>query len=144
MQNTLSNSTHQEVSMSHILDFIKGATGVSCSSHSDLYLCGLQEESLSDLMTNFFKEFHVDSSQYLWYFHNRLPGLNIGADTKFPAQRVVITPQLLLNSAKSKQWCVEYPQHSSTELTNIQYSFFKTGLILILLLTASALLLWHL
>jgi hypothetical protein len=72
-------------------------------------------DDFHELMQDYAKQFKVDMSTYLWYFHADEEGQNFGAlFFKPPYKRVVripVTPEILLASANAGKWLIGYPEH---------------------------------
>jgi hypothetical protein len=105
------------ISEQTIIEFIKDFSGL-VSIHGDTDLFGeakITGDDFHDLMEKYSKEFHVDMSTYLWYFHTDEEGQNVGAIVfESPNQlvgRIPITPKLLSEIANSGQWNISYPDH---------------------------------
>lgn len=69
-----------------------------------------------ELIEAYAKEFHVDCSNLLWYFHNCEEGLNFPGNLFFKSpdemvEYIPITPAILLDFANKGKWDIEYPQH---------------------------------
>ena len=77
---------------------------------------GVDGDDFSELIDVFSEKFNVDVSNFLWYFHFKEEGLNIGSIfVKSPDERVnriAITPTILLESANTGKWSVKYPNHT--------------------------------
>ncbi|MCB9425623.1 MAG: DUF1493 family protein [Flavobacteriales bacterium] len=100
-----------------ILIFIKEQTGIpNLSPDTDIHNKGVGGDDFFDLIESFAKEYEVDISEYLWYFHSdeEASPLFGGLFFKPPymrAQRIPITPLILAEFAKTKKWHFDYPEH---------------------------------
>lgn len=76
---------------------------------------GIEGDDFFELEEEFEEKFMVDMSSYLWYFHHGEEGWNIGAlFSPAPYQQVKhipVTPEILLEAAKTKVWPIGYPLH---------------------------------
>ena len=103
---------------------------------------GVDGDDFFELMEAFSKNFNVDISNYLWYFHHGEEGLNIPGGIFFKppynrVNRIVITPKILLESANSKKWLIEYPEHNLPKKRyDILINQLLFGLFFILVLVA--------
>lgn len=100
-----------------IIEFIKKFAGLD-SIHGETDLFGdanITGDDFHDLISKYSKQFHVDMSTYLWYFHTDEEGQNLGAIFfKSPNQlqgRIPITPKLLTDFANTGLWNIPYPEH---------------------------------
>jgi len=69
-----------------------------------------------ELLPDYQKRFGVNLDGYLWYFHHGEEGCNFPGGLFFPppnkrVQHIPVTPQLLLDCARSGRWNVDYPPH---------------------------------
>lgn len=75
---------------------------------------GIDGDDFSELIDTFSRRFGVDMSAYRWYFHHDEEGVNFGA-TLFDFRpssyvaRIPVTPGILLKSANTGKWAVDYP-----------------------------------
>ena len=102
-----------------VIQLIMDTTG---SSRDELIHChdiagelGITGDDFFELMDAFAKEFNVDMAEFLWYFHTREEGTNLGS-TFFPSpdqrvERIPISLDNLVNMAQSGKWSVDYPAH---------------------------------
>lgn len=86
------------------------------SSQTDLVKdLGIEGDDFSDLIECFSRKYGVDMNSYLWYFHHREEGWNLGALIFKPpytqVKTIPVTPEVLLIAAKMKVWPVKYPSH---------------------------------
>jgi hypothetical protein len=76
---------------------------------------GVVGDDFHEMMENYSKQYDVDLSGYLWYFHTDEEGTNIGGlFFKPPYQRVkriAVTPKMLADFIQTKKWLVNYPPH---------------------------------
>ena len=111
--------TTSKYSFFEIKNFIIYKCG--CDDNEVTYDCdivndlGYWGDDLDEIIDEYSKKFNVDMSTYLWYFHAKEEGHNIGSVFfKAPDERVkhiAVTPTLLLESANSGRWLVSYPEH---------------------------------
>ncbi len=102
----------KEVTMEAILGYLFENTGIQCNKKSDLYGCGMYDDSLSDFLYQFFGAYKVEYSSYLEYFHHDVDGLEHRGTKNTSVNRISITPQILFDAAKSGQWRLDYPEHT--------------------------------
>lgn len=79
---------------------------------ADLGIIGLD---FDELIEEFSSRFDTDTAGYLWYFHSREDGVSPGSFLIPPpndrVERIPVTVQLLVDSARAGRWLVEYPPH---------------------------------
>lgn len=77
---------------------------------------GITGDDFHKMIDSYSKKFHVDMTNYLWYFHTNEEGSSIGsAFFKAPYERVKripVTPKMLLDFANTGKWNIDYPEHS--------------------------------
>lgn len=87
-----------------------------CDFTQDL---GIEGDDFSELIESFAVKYQVNMDSYLWYFHHREEGWNLGALFFKPpyqqVQTIGICPQTLLDAAQSKMWPISYPSHQLTK-----------------------------
>ena len=131
-----------------IIGFIVHKTG--CSEHevsltSDLDNdLGCTGDDFHELMDEFAKTFGVDMNSYRWYFHTVEEGHLHSIGRLFfnpPSERVkhiAVTPSILLDSAISGRWIINYPEHllpkRRFDLLINKFLFFGIILFLIFLM----------
>lgn len=98
----------------------RGVKRSELSHESDLSNdLGIEGDDFSGLIESFAERYQVNMDSYLWYFHHREDGWNLGAlFFKPPYEQVKtigICPQTLLEAAQSKKWPISYPNHQLTE-----------------------------
>ena len=80
---------------------------------------GIEGDDFSELIESFAERYQVNMDSYLWYFHHREEGWNLGALFFKPPNEQVetigICPQTLLEAAQSKKWPISYPSHQLIE-----------------------------
>lgn len=109
----------QQYSINDVVKFIVAQTGcgeAEVEPNVDLLNdLGCSGDDFDDLIEAYAKEFHIDISAYLWYFHTDEEGNNIGGMFfKPPYERVKhipVTPDLLLKYANVGKWEMIYPDH---------------------------------
>ena len=78
----------------------------------DLQLWG---DDLDEFLAEYAKRFSVDMTNYLWYFHNREEGWNLGAAFVIPpnerVHHIPISIGMLRDFANTGRWMVDYPEH---------------------------------
>jgi hypothetical protein len=99
-----------------INDFIKNFTGENLESFDvdifkDLRISG---DDFHEMIFEFSKKYKVNMEDYLWYFHADEEGImNLGAfffkSPYLRVDRIPITPNMLLQFARSKKWLINYP-----------------------------------
>ena len=100
-----------------IIDFIQEFSGLdSIYSDTDLFKdANITGDDFHDLIDKYSRQFHVDMSSYLWYFHSDEEGINLGSIFfKSPHQlynRIPVTPKLLADFANTGHWNISYPDH---------------------------------
>jgi len=77
---------------------------------------GIEGDDASEFIERFATQFKIDTSNYRWYFHHGEEGfVNVGAWLFKPpyrrVDRIPITPQVLAEAVRTKQWPLEYPAH---------------------------------
>ena len=111
-----------KVTSKDIIRFIVDKTDCSedeVTSESDLDNdLGCTGDDFHELIDEFAKTFGVDMNPYRWYFHTVDEGHSNsigGFFFKAPSERVnhiAVTPAVLLESANSGKWTINYPEHS--------------------------------
>ncbi|MCQ3829370.1 DUF1493 family protein [Microbulbifer elongatus] len=80
---------------------------------------GVEGDDFSELIESFAEKYEVDMASYRWYFHHCEEGWNLGALIFKPpymqVQRISVTPDILLQAAKSRVWPIQYPTHQLSE-----------------------------
>ena len=82
---------------------------------------GCYGDDFHELIDEYSKKFKVDLTFYLWYFHTREEGNNLGG-TFFRApnervKRIPVTPTLLLEFANKGKWDLQYPPTYNSQKT---------------------------
>ena len=101
-----------------ILGFVQAQTGyhkpVSESADLDREI-GVFGDDMQDLLEAYAERFDVDMTSYLWYFHTGEEGVNLGGLFFKPpycrVKRIPVTLAVLLRSARTGVWSVDYPYH---------------------------------
>jgi hypothetical protein len=93
-----------------------GIAGEQIRPDTDLYAdLRVDGDDFFGLAETFESRFSVDMSSYRWYFHHGEEGWSPGGlFFKAPqdrVERIPVTPRLLLESANSGRWLLEYPEH---------------------------------
>lgn len=77
---------------------------------------GVVGDDFHEMIEKYSSKYHVDMSEYLWYFHTDEEGHSIGRLFFKPpyvrVQRIPVTPQMLSDFIVTKKWKIDYPQHS--------------------------------
>ncbi|CAD5284775.1 MULTISPECIES: DUF1493 family protein [unclassified Imperialibacter] len=110
----------------------------------DLWLVG---DDFHELIEGYAKKFDVDMTSYLWYFHadeegHNFPGGLFSAPPYERVKRIPVTPELLLEFARTGLWNFPYPEHSIPKRRYdllINSGFFWLIVVLIVL----SLLIWR-
>jgi hypothetical protein len=80
---------------------------------------GCTGDDFFELMEAYAKRFTVDMSGFLWYFHSREEGHNLGGlffrSPDQRVQRIPVTLERLVHSALNRKWSVVYPPHQIPE-----------------------------
>jgi hypothetical protein len=101
-----------------IIDFVKKRTGSEyITSDTDIFADGTVGDNFHELIESYAKNYSVDMTNYLWYFHadeeggwNSIGGLFFTPPYK-KVQRIPVTPALLTDIATKGRWDIKYPQH---------------------------------
>lgn len=76
---------------------------------------GVVGDDFHEMIEKYSEKYHVDMSDYLWYFHTNEEGQSIGRTFFKPpyerVNRIPVTPQMLADFIVTKKWAVEYPKH---------------------------------
>jgi hypothetical protein len=77
---------------------------------------GVAGDDFHEMIEKYAKQYDVDMSDYLWYFHADEEGFNsIGRQFFKPpyerVERIPVTPQMLADFIATKKWKVAYPPH---------------------------------
>lgn len=103
------------------------------------YDLGIEGDDFFELEEEFSKKYNVNMDSYRWYFHHGEEGWSIGSlFSPAPYQQVEhipVTPEILLQAAKTKSWPVRYPEHSITSRT-VEFSINKLALLISLIFIA--------
>jgi len=111
---------NSKYSKNRILNFVAEQLGCSKDEvelNTDLVKdLGCYGDDLDEFIRAYSKEFQVDVSGYLWYFHAKEEGNSFGGAFFRPpnerVNRVVITPALLFTGANRGTWPITYPEHT--------------------------------
>lgn len=106
---------------------------------SDLYEAGIKGDDFHNMIKWYTKNYSVDMSNYLWYFHTDEEGQNFGGLFFKPpykrVERIPITPRLLAKFIKTKKWDIDYPNHSIPKLrVDLMINWIMILLFLIVLI----------
>lgn len=123
--------------LNEVYNFLEDYIGVY-EYADDVDICddlGIDGDDFDELIYNFSKDYKIDVSEYLWYFHCSEEGFSIGSlFYKSPdrrVKRIPITPLLLAECLSRKEWIVKYPQH---DLPKYRYDIWIGNGVLIILL----------
>lgn len=122
-----------------IQDINKAKIHPNSDLSSDL---GIEGDDFFELEEQFAKQFNVDMSGYLWYFHHgEEGGFHLGGIFfKPPYKRVShipVTPLVLLEAANHRKWPIKYPDH---HLPAKRYDIYINLYIAVLIILLGALL----
>jgi hypothetical protein len=101
-----------------IIDFVKNCTGLeNITNETDIFADGIVGDDFHELIDSFAKNYSVDMTNYLWYFHadeegswNSIGGVFFTPPYK-EVKRIPVTPALLTDYAIKGKWDLCYPQH---------------------------------
>ncbi len=126
--------------LSQILHFVKDQTGADeVFENSDINEdLGCDGDDFDELIANFSREFNVDLSAYVWYFHCADEG-DIGGWSIFPPpneriKHIPVTPLMLLEFAQKGKWDLNYPEH---KVPKRRYDLITNLIIIIVVLSLS-------
>lgn len=125
-----------------ISNFLEDYSGVYPGNEdTDIYKdMGVVGDDFHEMIEKFAKQYQVDMTDYLWYFHADEEGQSIGGVFyKAPyqkVQRIPFTPKMLAYFIETKKWKIDYPKHDTPKsrpdlLINkiVVFSFFIGVLI---------------
>ncbi len=96
---------------------------------------GCTGDDFSEFMEKYSKEFKVDMTNYLWYFHHHEEGNSFGSNLfRAPNElvdRIPITPKLLFEFAEKGKWDLNYPGH---KLPKRRYDIIANQIFVLLLI----------
>lgn len=128
-----------------IIAFVEQQVGVgNIQPDDDLYKKQhVSGDDWYELIEAYAKEFNVDCSNLLWYFHNCEEGLNFPGNLFFKSpdemvEYIPITPAMLLDFANKGKWDITYPPHEIPKMRKDT----MTNWIVISILIAVMLLQW--
>lgn len=106
-------------SIENIIDFVKDASCVDIvTADSEIGIgLGLRGDDFDEFIDKFSSKFHVDMSEYLWYFHAEEEGgwNSIGGFFFDPpykrVKRIPVTVSMLFDFANKGKWDITYPEH---------------------------------
>lgn len=95
---------------------------------------GVVGDDFSELIEEYSERYSVKMDSYRWYFHGDDEGNNLLAFIFKPpnekVQRIPVTPQMLLEFARTKEWTLNYPEHEEpTDRRDLTYSNIGAALI---------------
>jgi len=104
--------------LNEIRNFLEDYSGVypdnpNIDIWKDMHVTG---DDFHEMIENYTKEYKIDMSSYLWYFHTDEEGHNFigGLFFKPPykrVKRIPITPKMLSDFVNLKEWNINYPDH---------------------------------
>ncbi|WP_188315868.1 DUF1493 family protein [Chitinophaga agrisoli] len=103
--------------LSQILKFVKDQTGADeVLENSDINRdLGCDGDDFDELISKFAREYNVDTSSCLWYFHCTEEANIIWSISNSPDKYVThipVTPLMLLEFAQKGKWDLQYPEHT--------------------------------
>ena len=124
------------VTPSDIVELARKHTGAQlvCDVDEDiLRASGMDGDDANEFLEDFAKQFSVDMTDFLWFFHfiaDEPPNYRrvkpIGQDGR-AIKFIPITPKLLAEAANEGRWMLEYPVHQ------VQTSYLPTILMFVVL-----------
>jgi hypothetical protein len=107
--------------------------------HSEMGLVG---DDFHEMIEKYSNDYHVDMSNYIWYFHAEdEAGFSFGEFSFDPpykkVKRIPITPNMLVEFIEKGKWDVRYPKH---KLETRRYDLLINSIILIIFI--GCLLIW--
>ena len=124
--------------ITEIIKFVKEETCVSeVTEDSDIEDdLGCYGDDFFELIEKYSKNFNVDLSTYLWYFHTGEEGFaSIGGMFFKPpnrrVKRIPVTPKLLFEFAQKGKWSLEYPEH---KIPKKRYDSLVNQIIMLILI----------
>lgn len=128
--------------INEIRNFLEDYSGVYPDNEdTDIFKdMGVVGDDFHEMIEKFAKQYQVDMTDYLWYFHADEEGQSIGGVFyKAPyqkVQRIPVTPKMLSYFIETKKWKIDYPKHDTPKsrpdlLINkiVVFSFFIGVLI---------------
>ncbi|SHK19247.1 Protein of unknown function [Reichenbachiella agariperforans] len=123
--------------LDEITNFLEDYTEIEqLSPDSDLFKeHGIVGDDFHEMIENFARNYNIDMSTYLWYFHADEEGQNLGSFFFKPpyarVDRIPVTPKLLADAVETKKWNVKYPEHKLPKYRiDIIISYVIIGLII--------------
>jgi len=104
--------------VNEIRNFLEDYSGVyPASPDTDIFKdIGVTGDDFHEMMEKYAKQYDVDMSEYLWYFHCDEEGQSIGGQFFRPpyerVKRIPVTPQMLADFIVTKKWKIDYPPHT--------------------------------
>jgi hypothetical protein len=132
--NLAGSSINMPLQIDDIIEFVKEQSGLKdVNEDSDIFKdLGCTGDDFHELIGLYAKQFNVDMSSYLWYFHADEEGNNIGGVFFLPPYkrviRIPVTPFMLFNFAQSGRWGVVYPVH---EIPKRRYDLLINGILIL-------------
>lgn len=124
-----------------ILSFLEQQSRAPAEPDNDLQNdLGITGDDWFEIIDAYAKEYNVDISNCLWYFHNSEEGHDGLGQIFFkpPNKRVKyipVTPNMLLDFANKGKWDIDYPEHSIPEKRHDLTINTILGIIILLWLT---------
>lgn len=102
-----------------LITFVENFTGSeNINAETDIFDDGTCGDDFDELIDAYAKNYSVDMTNYLWYFHTNEEGSwnSIGGAFFEPpnkkVKRIPITPLLLADFAIKGKWDLDYPKHN--------------------------------
>ncbi len=104
--------------INEIRNFLEDYSGVyPDNKDTDIFKdMGVTGDDFHEMIEKYSKKYHIDMSDYKWYFHADEEGQSsIGSIFFKPpyerVQRIAVTPQMLADFIVTKKLEIEYPEH---------------------------------
>ena len=104
--------------INEIYNFLEDYSGIHPESPDiDIFKdLGVTGDDFHEMIDKYSKNYRVDMSNYLWYFHADEEGQrSIGGFFFKPpyerVKRIPVTPRMLSDFIVTKKWEIEYPEH---------------------------------
>ena len=124
-----------------IIEFLETQVGRDqIQTDTDIFLdLGVVGDDFHDMIELYAKQYNVDMTKYLWYFHTDEEGQNFGGSFSRPpnerVKRIPVTPNMLTEFANKGVWEIDYPEHT---LPKRRYDLIINTNILVCTLVAIA------
>jgi len=128
-------------SIDNIFEFLEQYVGKDeINAESDLFNdASITGDDFHEMIEKYEKQFSIDMSNYLWYFHTDEEG-NSFTDLFFDppykrVNRIPVTPKMLADFANKGIWHIEYPEH---KLPKRRYDLIVNSIIFGIIIIALA------